>query len=167
MKKEYPSPLEPSRIADALTMVGIHWLQDPRGVLVAPFRIYDEEELVVVTYAVEGDDDILVIRGALQTTYEPDDYPLVVGLLNSWHNEFRWPTASLDVTKPEARVVASFQAYLPAGVTEAQLAGFAALGTDTVNHFHRWFLEHDHSTRVKAQDTVSAAELEEWFRRTA
>ena len=166
MKNEYPTPLEPVRLAEALNTLDIRWMQDPRGSLVAPFRFGDEERLVV-TYDVEADGAILAIRGTTSVTYQPDEFPLVLSWLNAWHDEYRWPTASLDVTEPEPSVVGSFQVYLAAGVTESQLTGFVAVGTDTLLQLHRYLAEQHRSALVCPEDLVSADELEQWFRRAA
>jgi hypothetical protein len=165
MKNDRPTPLEPSRLAEVLTTFGISWMQDPRGYLVVPFRLGDDDKLIL-TYAVD-DDKILVIRGVSSAMIDPDEFPLVIGLLNAWHDGYRWPTASLDVTEPEARVVASFEVLFGAGVTEAQLAGFVAVGTHTIGQFHRWLDEQHRSVRARTEETVSVVELEEWFRRAA
>ncbi len=53
MKSEQPAPLELARVAEALTTLEIHWMQEPRDILVAPFRV-DDEVKAIVTYTRRG-----------------------------------------------------------------------------------------------------------------
>ncbi len=108
----------------------------------------------------------MVIRGSSSIAYEPDEFPLVIGWLNRWHEDYRWPTASLQIGEDGARVVGSFQVYLAAGATDAQVVGFVGVGTETICQLHHWLAEQHQSARVRPR-TLTVVELEEWFRRAA
>lgn len=161
-----PTMLTEHQLTETLNALGINWVQEVGGPIVAPFQL-DDDQKVAIRLSVEVDSEILVITARSSIAYAPDDAPLVIGLLNSWHAEHRWPTASFEVTGDEGAVIARFQAYLPAGATDDQLAGFVTAGIFTTTELFTWLAAKHRSVRTEIDETVTTAELEEWFRRAS
>jgi hypothetical protein len=168
MNSQLPSPLGRNQLAAVLARLGVHHLQAHDGAFVAGFDMDNRGGPLVISYAVHGDgEEILAVRGTTSITYESDDWPLMMGLLNEWHSSHRWPRASIDITKDEGQVLAAVDVFLPVGVSEEQLSAIVEMASSTIAECHSWLIEQHCAAEVRNSDIVSIAELEQWFRRAA
>jgi hypothetical protein len=154
-------------IGSTLSDLGVSCRQSGHGPHFARFELEGSDHTVTVSYHADGDGDhVLSTRATTTRSWSADEWPLLLGQLNVWNAEHRWPSAHLEMAANEGRVVATVDVFLRSGLVKALLAEMLATATTTALGCHRWIESRLPGTTVTSDAAVSAVELESWLRRT-
>jgi len=161
------APIDHQRVGEALTDPGIRWMRTPDANFVAHFADKDTkaDEVLTITYQLEGCDNTLAVRSILGGLHAPDAWPRVIGLLNAWNVAFRWPSAALWTTDTQGRVIAETQVFLAAGVHDQLLSSLLDTATRCTVQLAEWLSGRLVACAEATTPDICAADLEEWLRR--
>lgn len=160
-----PLSLDRERLATALSRMGWHYQSlGPNG-FQALFSPASAEQLPVhVLFAVAAHGAVLEVGTSVPRVFGADDWPGLLGAINNWHRQHRWPTGYLDYLPvssnqpPLARLVAEYHMPLTAGIHDELLVETLSLAVDSCIEFL-----HQLSPLASRSATVTRDELEQWF----
>lgn len=133
------------RLAAALDRMGLHYLCTSHGGFAALFSPASAAQLQAeIFFSVGGvDGDVLGVNASVARVFGADDWPGLLGAINDWHHQHRWPTGHLDYLPvepgqpPLARLVAEWHMPFAAGVHDELLAEVLAVAVDSSLAFLR------------------------------
>jgi len=154
-----------TRIAEYLDAKGVHYTRSDCGFVAdyAPAEPYGPA--IKLRLASQGHNGaVLVVQASSVDYFSMDDVPRLLGLINEWTLQHRWPRLAVSIGGPDgpslATVVADNHFDLESGVHEDLLDDLIGSHLSASFSFFRFL----HSAITTPAGTVpSAAELDAWL----
>lgn len=117
--------LDQDRIGASLGRLGLRWFAGSSGRRVVPFS-FQESNRCPLCVTIDAVGPVLVVQGWSQRRFRADDWPRILGLINTWHREQRWPRGYLHIVEdtedsPLGMLIAEHQQPFGSGVNDEQL----------------------------------------------
>jgi len=145
-------------IGTTLTGLGIKFLQDADGDYWAIFGDDDGKQLYILFQASGPDEDILTVGAIMLQAVFPEERAQVLGILNRWNTENRWPKVYLhDSLK---KVVAVLQVPLYEGIHPEGLTCMIAVAIDAIRQHTNWL--HEEMAKLHQESLANLERLWLW-----
>ena len=139
----FVEPLDPKVVDQHLQATGYNVFRDQAGGFLVIFAGTAKRPEMQIALSIERDNQVYAIRAHVPERFGSDDEGRLLGLVNRWNREYRWPKAVL-VANPDEQVVRVWtEMQLPAttGVHAGLIDEFTSTAIRSSDTFFTWLTD--------------------------
>jgi Putative bacterial sensory transduction regulator len=139
----FVEPLDSKVVDQHLQATGYNVLRDQAGGFLVIFAGTSKRPEMQIALSVEGENKVYAIRAHIPERFSADDEVMLLGLINRWNREYRWPKAVLVVNPdgPFVKVWTEMQLPATTGVHSGLIDEFTSTAIRSSDTFFTWLTD--------------------------